>query len=64
MSKKTNITLFDLEEGELFAFGYDPNTTYRLMGFNAENNAVVREQRAGAEDTTANPYYDNIIRRA
>ena len=64
MSKKTGVTLFDLEEGELFAFGYAPNDWYRLMGFNADNNAVVRAQRAGAEDETANPYYDNVIRKA
>lgn len=63
MNTKTKVTLFELEEGELFSFGYDPNRTYRLMSFNTENNAVVREQRAGAEDETANPYYDNIIRR-
>jgi hypothetical protein len=62
ISKKSKITLFDIEEGELFAFDYQPTEWYRLMSFNADNNAVVRAQRAGAEDETANPYC-GIIRK-
>ena len=62
MSKKTGVTLFDLNVGELFSFGYDLNTVYQLIGFNSDNNAIVRAQRDGAHDETANPYYDNIVR--
>lgn len=59
---RTKVTLFDLDDGELFAFGYAPNETYRLMSIQ-NSNAIVRAQRAGAEDENANPYYDNIIRK-
>lgn len=60
--KKTGVTLFDLEEGELFAYGYAPNEKYRLIGFDDDNNAIVRAQRAGAENSTSNPYYSDVIR--
>ncbi len=60
---KTGVTFFDLEEGELFAFGYSPNDKYRFMRLTEDSNyAIVRAQRAGADDENANPYYNDIIR--
>lgn len=55
---KTGITLFDIDIGEKFAFNYAPNEVYRLMGWKGEDTALVRAQRAGAEDENANPYCD------
>jgi hypothetical protein len=63
MAKRTGVTLFDLEEGTLFKFGYDLNTTYRLIGMTDDGiKAIVRAQREGADDEMANPYYNDIVR--
>lgn len=63
MSKKTGVTFFDLEDGELFKFGYDLNNTYRFMKISDDDQyAIVRAQRADAEDENANPYFNDVVR--